>query len=220
LAKAISIGFRSGEQGGRSCRLGCLASMAWRNLRTLMGPGIVDADDVGSLPGRAEHRLDVGQEPGAVDRAIQDERRLRTRWTSFCRVSGSFRRRWRGPRRAAARRSGMRRQVRCDELAVDPTATTRRPGSCWIGRKRGGAKGGSASPLLPSPARQLRLTVRWQVLLHTQKRTSPGVRFERNRSSWRSLLMGSMAPPASPLRAARCYLARTNLCAEGSLVLH
>ena len=75
LAKACSMGLRSGEYGGR---YQSLAPAAWIDAAhgcRLVAAEIVHDDDVAGFEHRHELLLDIGPEAFAVDRPIEDARR-------------------------------------------------------------------------------------------------------------------------------------------------
>ena len=75
LAKAFSIGLKSGEYGGRYRIRAPAASIALAHAGAAMGGQIVHHDEVARDQRWHQHLLDIGQEGIAVHRAVEDHRR-------------------------------------------------------------------------------------------------------------------------------------------------
>ena len=76
MAKTCSIGLRSGEYFGRKNQLGAGLSDGLAHGLSFVRAEIVKDDDVAGLESGDEDLLDIGQEPLAVDRSIDQERRV------------------------------------------------------------------------------------------------------------------------------------------------
>jgi len=74
LAKAGSVGLRSGEEAGGK-KLGFGRSDGGANGAALMAAEVVHDDDVAWRQNREEKLLDISQEACAIDRSVDDARR-------------------------------------------------------------------------------------------------------------------------------------------------
>jgi hypothetical protein len=73
LAKASSIGSRSGKSGGRSRSVAPAAAIAARTPATLVGAEIVHHHDVARGQRRRQAALDVGEEDLAIHRPVDHD---------------------------------------------------------------------------------------------------------------------------------------------------
>ena len=72
LAKACSIGLRSGEEAGRKKSLALAARMAARTARPLWLPRLSHDDNIAGREDRDENLLDISAEAHAIDRSVDD----------------------------------------------------------------------------------------------------------------------------------------------------
>ena len=75
FAKQSSMGLRSGLYGGRYHRVASARSMGATDAGGLVHAEVIRDDDVARPQRGHQDLVDVGQEAGAVDRAIEDARR-------------------------------------------------------------------------------------------------------------------------------------------------